>query len=111
VSADNVSGGPAGANPVRGEASFTVGGQAVTLRPTFAALVRAEEELGPLLTLVERAAEGKLSLTEMAGLFWHCLEDKAATPRETLGEAIVETGLASTTPVLRLLLQQILKGR
>jgi hypothetical protein len=47
----------------------------------------------------------------MAGLFWHCLEDAGAIPRDKLGEAIVEAGLASTTPVLRLLLQQILKGR
>ena len=100
-----------GANPARGEGAFAVGGLAVTLRPTFAALVRAEEELGPLLALVERAAEGKLSLGEMAGLFWHCLDEGTAIPRETLGEAIVEAGLAAVTPLLRLLLQQILKGR
>ena len=48
------------ANPARGEAALTVGGEAILLRPSFAALVAAEEELGPLFALVERAAEGRL---------------------------------------------------
>ena len=60
------------ANPVRGEASVEVGGVAVTLRPTFAALVAAEAELGPLFSLVERAAGGGLTLAELAALMWHC---------------------------------------
>lgn len=99
------------ANPARGEAGFCVAGAEVVLRPSFAALVRAEQELGPLFALVERAVEGKLSLAEMAALFWHCLEEAATVSRETLGEAIVEAGLAAATPVLKRLLQQILKGR
>ncbi len=41
------------------------------LRPSFAALVAAEEELGPLFALVERAAEGELALSEIAALFDH----------------------------------------
>jgi len=40
------------ANSARGEAGFTVGGAAILLRPSFAALVAAEEELGPLFALV-----------------------------------------------------------
>ncbi|MCD2325527.1 gene transfer agent family protein, partial [Sphingomonas sp. IC-56] len=55
---------------MRGEAALMVGGQTVVLRPSFAALVAAEAELGPLFALVERAAEGRLSLGEMVGLFW-----------------------------------------
>jgi hypothetical protein len=46
------------ANPARGEASLIAGGLALVLRPSFQALVAAEEELGPLFALVERAAEG-----------------------------------------------------
>ncbi len=99
------------ANPARGEAALAIGGRALTIRPTFAALVRAEEELGPLFALVERAASGGLSLAEMATLFWHCLAGEDLPSRETLGEAIVEVGLAAATPVLKALLQQILKGR
>jgi hypothetical protein len=99
-------------NPVRGEAALRVGGETLVLRPTFAALVAAEGELGPLFALVDRAAEGKLSLAEMVGLFWHCLRDPPeAVTRERLGEAVVEAGLAAVTPVLRGVLRQILVGR
>lgn len=100
------------ANPVRGEASLQVGGQVILLRPSFAALVAAEQELGPLFSLVERAAEGQLGIGEMAGLFFHCA---AARPegltRERIGQAIAEQGLAKATPALRVLLTQILQGR
>lgn len=99
-------------NGARGEAALELGGERLVLRPSFAALVAAEEELGPLFALVERAADGKLSLAEMAGLFWHCLvEPPAGLTREALGEAIVAVGLAKLTPVLRGILAQILGGR
>lgn len=100
------------ANPARGEAALLVGGETVKLRPSFAALVAAEEELGPLFALVERAAAGGLRLAEMAALFWHCAEPGPEQPsRERIGEAIAELGLAGATPALKLLLGQILQGR
>ena len=97
------------ANPMRGEAAILVDGASVVLRPSFEALVAAEEELGPLFALVERAAEGRLVLSEMAGLFWHC--SGGAVARERIGQALVDQGLAKATPVLRVLLGQILQGR
>lgn len=101
------------ANPYRGEASLQVGGEAVIIRPSFGALVAAEEELGPLFALVERAAEGKLGTGEMAALFDHLSREgrPAAITRERIGEAIVERGLAGVSPQLRLVLGQILQGR
>jgi len=100
------------ANPHRGEASIEVAGETLVLRPTFEALVAAEEELGPLFALIERAAEGKLALGEIAALFDHASQSRpAAISRERIGEAIIERGLASATPVLRTLLGQILQGR
>ena len=102
----------AGANLLRGEAELVVAGEAFVLRPSFAALVAAEGELGPLFALVERAAEGRLALGEMAGLFWHCVQDRPeALTREAVGEAVVAAGLAAVTPALRMLLGQILQGR
>ena len=99
-------------NPARGEASFEVGGATLLLRPSFAALVAAEQELGPLFALVERAAEGQLGISEMAALFFHCAADRPAdATRERIGEAIAEGGLAKATPALRVLLTQILQGR
>jgi hypothetical protein len=47
------------ANAARGEATIYVKNAALMLRPTFAALVAAEEELGPLFALLERAADGR----------------------------------------------------
>lgn len=99
------------ANPVRGEAALLVGGEPVRLRPSFEALVAAEEELGPLLALVERASSGGLRLAEMAALFWHCADPRPdGLTRERVGAAVVESGLAGATPALKMLLAQILQG-
>ncbi|MET0270330.1 MAG: GTA-gp10 family protein [Sphingomonas sp.] len=98
-------------NPARGEAAVRVAGEVMTLRPSFQALVAAEEELGPLFALVERAAAGGLRLGEMVALFWHCRHDAPGLSREMLGEAVAAGGLAAATPALKVLLGQILQGR
>jgi hypothetical protein len=90
---------------------LVVAGQSRTLRPTFTALVAAEEELGPLFALVERAGDGKLRLSEMVALFWHCLADREGLTREMVGEAVTERGLAACAKPLRALLGAILQGR
>ena len=93
---------------MRGEAAIL----GLTLRPSFAALVAAEGELGPLFALVERAAEGRLGLGEMVGLFWHCLKDPpAGLTRDAFGESVAAAGLAAATPALKALIGQILAGR
>ncbi|HTH28728.1 MAG TPA: GTA-gp10 family protein [Sphingobium sp.] len=96
----------AAANPLRGEVAF----QGHVLRPSFAALVAAEAELGPLLALVDRATEGRIALSEIATLFWHCLAERDVLDRAAMGEAVVTAGLAAATPVLRAILHQILAG-
>lgn len=93
-------------NAIRGEAEVA----GFCLRPSFAALVAAEEELGPLFALVDRAAEGQLRLAEMVALFWHCRMGCDLT-RDDFAERVAAAGLASATPALRTLLGQILKGR
>ena len=98
------------ANPYRGEASVVVAGAPRVLRPTFAALVAAEDELGPLFALVERAGAGQLRLAEMAALFWHCLADRGDLGRDAVGNAVLELGLAEASKPLRMLLGQILQG-
>lgn len=99
------------ANTARGEAALVVGRRTRVLRPTFAALVAAEDELGPLFALVERAGEGHLRLSELAALFWHCLTERDALSRDDVGEAVMEAGLAGCAGPLRALLGQILQGR
>ncbi|MEA3064042.1 MAG: hypothetical protein QOJ27_477 [Sphingomonadales bacterium] len=100
------------ANPARGEAALTVDGEPLRLRPSFEALVAAEEELGPLFALVERAAAGGLRVAEMAALFWHCAAPRPeGLTRGRIGAAIAGQGLAGAAPVLKVLLGQILQGR
>ena len=100
------------ANPYRGEAKLEVGGETLVLRPSFSALVAAEEELGSLFELVERAAEGRLGLGAIAALFDHLSKARAeGITRKRIGDAIVEKGLTGIAPTLRLVLGQILQGR
>ncbi|WP_108811147.1 GTA-gp10 family protein [Sphingorhabdus sp. Alg231-15] len=100
------------ANSLRGEAELMINGQRLVLRPSFAALVAAEEELGSLFDLVERAANGRLMLAEIAGLFWHVIKDRSEDlTREHFGEAMLLLGLTGVTPPLKILLKQILQGR
>ncbi|WP_056376038.1 MULTISPECIES: gene transfer agent family protein [unclassified Sphingopyxis] len=97
---------------LRGEAELRLGERVHVLRPSFAALVAAEAELGPLFALVERAADARLGLGELASLFWHCVQDRPeALTREAVGEAVIAQGLSAVTPALRMLLGQILQGR
>lgn len=112
-SAQVASGGSAArttANPYRGEAKLELGGRDLVLRPSFSALVAAEQELGPLFALVERAGEGRLSLTEMVALFWHCLAEPRGLSREDFAEGVAALGLAPCAQPLRALLGQILQG-
>jgi len=99
------------ANEVRGEALLTIAGHPHVLRPSFTALVAAEEELGPLFALVERAGGGQLRLGEIACLFWHCIADRGALSREAVGEAVMAVGLAGAAKPLRIVLRQILQGQ
>lgn len=105
------------ANPIRGEAAISINGRAFLLRPSFTALVAAEDELGPLFALVERAGGGELRLSEIAALFWHCLgerdglTEREGLSREAVGNAVLAMGLAEAAKPLRILLGEILKGR
>ena len=92
---------------------MVVAGETLVLRPSFEALVAAEEELGPLFALVERAAEGKLGIGEMAALFDHLSREgrPAGITRERIGDVIVELGIAGVSPQLKIVLGQILQGR
>ena len=99
-------------NPARGEAALQVRGETLVLRPSFSALVAAEQEIGPLFALVERAADGRLGLGEMVALFWHCLKERPAElTRDDFGDAVTVAGLAAATPALKVLIGQILAGR
>lgn len=97
---------------MRGEAALVLGERPYRVRPSFAALVAAEAEVGPLFALVDRAADGALGLGEMLALIWHCVEDRPAElTREAMGQMMLDAGLAQMMPVMRQIFGQILQGR
>ncbi len=98
------------ANSQRGETSITIDGCTHLLRPSFEALVAAEDELGSLFTVVEQASQGQLTLAQIAGLFWHCLAADNRPDRNIVGEAVVQMGLVEAAKPLRVILRQIVKG-
>lgn len=97
-------------NPLRGEASLKIAGKAYVLRPSFEHLVAAEAELGSLFALVEQAAGGTLSLSDITALLWHCLPAEERPDRAAVGEAVVKMGLVKAIQPVRVLLAQILEG-
>lgn len=99
------------ANPIRGEASFPVAGRDVILRPSFENLVAAEEDLGSLFALVERASGGSLTLNEITSLVWHCLPAEERPDRKVVGAAILALGLVKATIPVRAILAQALQGQ
>ena len=95
------------ANPVRDEAQIA----GVLLRPTYAALVAAESELGSLFALVERVAEGRLTLHEGVTLAWACrVEPVAFADRDAFAEAVRAEGLAALSRALAPLVAAIVRG-
>ncbi len=99
------------ANSARGEAQFMIGDNAYIIRPSFAALVAAENEIGSLFDFVERAAAGKALLGEVIALFWHCSVDTHALNREQFSETLAAMGMVGLTPILKIILRQILQGQ
>lgn len=100
------------ANPLRGEVMLRAGGREFVLRPSFAALVAAEAEVGPLFGVIERAGEGQLALHDLAAVLWHCLDGPPEDmSREAFGEALLAEGIAALMPAFRQLAVNILGGR
>ncbi|AUX68356.1 hypothetical protein CHX26_01425 [Porphyrobacter sp. HT-58-2] len=100
----------AAANPLRGESALTVAGVNYVLRPSFENLVQAEAELGSLFALIERAAGGALTLTEMTALLWHCLPLDGRPDRLAVGQAVLAMGMVGATQPVRAVLAQVLQG-
>lgn len=98
------------ANRLRGETSLKIGNQHYVLRPTFSALVAAEEELGSLFAMVERASEGSLTVAEITGLIWHCMDPELRPEREFVGETVLGMGLVEAAKPVRQIFTQVLKG-
>lgn len=91
------------ANALRGETLLSLGARSLLLRPTFAALLAAEAELGSLFRLLDRAASGDVRLADMAALFWHCAVE-ADCERATFEADLLAAGTPRLLEAYRTLL-------
>jgi Phage tail tube protein, GTA-gp10 len=99
-------------NPHRGEISLTLGAHTLCFRPSYTALVTAEAEIGPFFAMIERAASGTMTLSEMESVLWACLKSPPADlSRTDFAESLIASGLAHITPVFRLILEAALGGQ
>lgn len=99
------------ANSGRGEAQLEIDNNVYIIRPSFAALSAAEDEIGSLFDFVERAAAGKARLGEVVALFWYCLTDAKDMNRLEFSECLAAMGMVGLTPILKGILRQILQGQ
>lgn len=97
------------ANVHRGEAALTLGGITYRLRPSFEALVRAEEEIGSLIALVERAGTGVLGIKDIAVLLHNCaIAGGHDVSRDDFAAALLEEGISASIPALRSILSGLM---
>ena len=99
------------ANFGRGEAHLMIDDIAYIIRPSFAALVATEDEIGSLFDFVDRAADGKALLGEVVAIFWNCLTDTQDMSRGQFSEHLTAMGMVGLTPILKVVLRQILQGQ
>ncbi len=99
------------ANLARGEVGLSLPSGACVLRPTFSSLVSAEEEVGSLLALLDRAGCGDVRLGDIGPFFWHALRRPVPWPDRAQFEAeLVDVGLKALLPPYRQLLAAVFGG-
>ncbi|MEP3422775.1 MAG: GTA-gp10 family protein [Erythrobacter sp.] len=99
------------ANRLRGEANFECADSSFCLRPSFENLVNAEEEIGSLFALVERASQGGMTVSEITAILWHCIDHDPRPARKIVGQAVLQMGLVEAIKPVRTILAQVLQGR
>lgn len=100
------------ANPLKGEVEIELGRERFVMRPTFAAIMEIEGELGGVVPLARRAAGGDFGLREVAVIVCAGLNGFGARrfTREEVGELILAAGIANAAAPVRDLLTNVLKG-
>jgi len=103
-----VSGAP---NPLRGEVAITLGGRAQVMRPTFAAIMEIEAELGGVVPLARRAAKGEFGLRDLTVVIRAGLNGAGGDETlEDVGALVLEAGVANVTAPVRDFLTNVLNG-
>ncbi|MFQ3594895.1 MAG: GTA-gp10 family protein [Sphingomonadaceae bacterium] len=97
---------------MRGEVMLEAGTLRLPLRPTFAALVAAEQEVGSLVLLMRRVADGDVRLADAGPLLWHCAvaSGEVRVGRDAFEAKLAEAGVQALLPAYRGLLARIFAG-
>jgi hypothetical protein len=91
--------------------ALNLSGRSYQLRPSFAALLKLEQQSGVgLLTLARKFAASEFTLAELLALITTGLEGAGETLPPDLPEQLAQAGLASLTPVATSYLQLALTG-
>lgn len=94
-----------------GDLTLTLGGETVTLRPTFAALLALEKDSGTgLITLARRFAEGTFTVADCVAVLRAGMQGAGETPPPDLGDRLVAAGVAALAGPLVRFLQAALTG-
>ncbi len=88
-----------------GDLTLTLGGETVTLRPTFAALLALEKDSGTgLITLARRFADSTFTVADCVAVVRAGMQGAGETPPPDLGDRLLAAGVASLAgPIVRFL--------
>lgn len=98
-------------NPLKGEVEIVLGAERRIMRPTFAAIMEIEGELGGVVPLARRAAKGEFGLRDLAVVIHAGLNGAGGEETlEDVGQHVLEIGVANVTAPVRDFLTNVLNG-
>lgn len=87
-------------NKLRNEVSIELAGETRVMRATFTAIVNIERQLNrSMMEIINRLANGNLSITETATIIYHGLRgyDDNRLSLEQVGTAVIAAGLSNVS--------------
>ncbi len=99
------------ANSLKGEVEITLSGERYVMRPSFAAIMAIEAELGGVVPLARRAAKGDFGLKDLTVIVREGLGAYGTRlERNEVGAMILAEGLANVAGPVRDFLTTVLSG-
>jgi len=99
------------ANSLKGEVEIRLGGERFVMRPSFAAIMAIEAELGGVVPLARRAAKGDFGLKDLTVIVQEGLVARGTRlDRNEVGAMILTEGLANVAGPVRDFLTAVLSG-
>lgn len=105
------------ANSLKGEVEIRLGGERFVMRPSFAAIMAIEADLGGVVPLARRAARGDFGLRDLTVIVREGLNAHARAAgvkpfdADRVGAMILAEGIANVAGPVRDFLTAVLSGR